>query len=81
MRKEHSYYIDAMHCIPLCAVVCLMYLLYTLKLTHGDLASYIVIIGMALSVSYAINKTNLFTLTVAFIFTVLINVVLLLHGY
>lgn len=81
MHKEHSYYIDALHCIPLCAVICIMYLLYTFNLTHGDLASYIVIIGMLISVSYAINKTNLFTLTVAFIFTFLINVVLLLHGY
>lgn len=81
MHKEQSYYIDALHCIPLCTVICLMYLLYTFNLMHGDLASYIVIIGMLISVSYAINKTNLFTLTVAFIFTFLINVVLLLHGY
>lgn len=81
MTEENSRYIDVVHVMPLCVVTYIMYLLYKMELTHGDLFSLLVIVGMLLSVSYAINKTNLITLTVAFIFTIPVNVVLVLNGY
>ena len=81
MSKKHDYYIDAIHIMPLCAIVCLMYLLYTLNLIHGTLFSITNVVSMLISVSYAINKTNFITITVAFIFTVLINAMIILNGY